>query len=41
LLENEDLVEQLTANGLEEVKRYDWKPVRDQWSALYREVASS
>ena len=40
LLENEDLVEQLTANGLEEVKRYDWKPVRDQWSALYREVVA-
>lgn len=41
LLENEELVEQLTANGLEEVNRYDWKPVRDQWSALYREVVSS
>jgi glycosyltransferase involved in cell wall biosynthesis len=40
LLENEELVEQLTANAFEEVKRYHWKPVRDQWSALYREVVS-
>jgi glycosyltransferase involved in cell wall biosynthesis len=38
LLENEDLVEKLTANARQEVKLYDWKPVRDQWSELYREV---
>jgi glycosyltransferase involved in cell wall biosynthesis len=40
LLENEDLVEQITANALEEVKQYNWKPIRDQWAALYREVVS-
>lgn len=40
LLQNEALVEQLTANALSEVKRYHWKPVRDQWSELYREIAS-
>jgi glycosyltransferase involved in cell wall biosynthesis len=39
LLENPDLVEQLTERGLEEVKRYHWAPVRDQWSALYRELS--
>jgi glycosyltransferase involved in cell wall biosynthesis len=41
LLENEDLVEELTANGLAETKRYGWKLIRDEWSALYREVAST
>ncbi len=40
LLENEDLVETLTANGLAETKRYGWQPIRDQWSALYRELVS-
>jgi glycosyltransferase involved in cell wall biosynthesis len=40
LLENPDLVEELTSNALEEVKRYHWKPVRDQWSKLYREIVS-
>ena len=39
LLENEDLVEHLTERGLEEVKRYHWAPVRDQWAALYGELA--
>jgi glycosyltransferase involved in cell wall biosynthesis len=39
LLENDDLVEELTANGLTETKRYGWQTIRDQWSALYREVA--
>lgn len=39
LLEDPDLVEQLTERGLEEVKRYHWAPVRDQWSALYRELS--
>jgi L-malate glycosyltransferase len=40
LLENPDLVEQLTNKGLEEVQRYHWAPVRDQWAALYRELAT-
>jgi L-malate glycosyltransferase len=40
LLENPDLVEQLTNRGLEEVQRYHWAPVRDQWTALYRELAT-
>ncbi len=41
LLENEDLVDQLTANALAETRRYGWKLIRDEWSALYREVAST
>lgn len=40
LLENEDLVEQITNGGLEAVKRYHPAPVREQWSALYRELAA-
>jgi L-malate glycosyltransferase len=39
LLENEDLVEHITNGGLEAVKRYHPGPVREQWSALYRELA--
>jgi L-malate glycosyltransferase len=39
LLENEELVERITNGGLEAVKRYDPAPVREQWSALYRELA--
>jgi L-malate glycosyltransferase len=39
LLENEDLVEHITNGGLEAVKRYHPAPVREQWSALYRELA--
>ncbi len=39
LLENEDLVERLTDRGFEEVQRYHWGPVRDQWTALYEELA--
>jgi len=39
LLENPDLVEHITNGGLEAVKRYDPAPVREQWSALYRELA--
>lgn len=40
LLEDEDLVEHLTDRGLNEVKRYHWAPVRDQWAALYRDLAA-
>lgn len=40
LLENEKLVEQLSDRGLEEVKRYHWAPVRDQWLGLYKELSS-
>lgn len=40
LLEDGDLVERITDQGLQEVMRYDWKPVRDQWAALYRELAA-
>jgi len=40
LLEDEDLVEHLTDRGLKEVKRYHWAPVRDQWAALYRDLAA-
>ena len=39
LLENEDLVEHITNGGLEAVKRYHPAPVREQWAALYRELA--
>ncbi len=39
LLENEHLVEHITNGGLEAVKRYHPAPVREQWSALYRELA--
>ena len=39
LLQNEDLVEHITNGGLEAVKRYHPAPVREQWSALYRELA--
>ncbi|MFL6462785.1 MAG: glycosyltransferase family 4 protein [Bryobacteraceae bacterium] len=38
LLEDENLVEHLTQRGLSEVKKYHWKPVRDQWAVLYREL---
>jgi glycosyltransferase involved in cell wall biosynthesis len=38
LLEDEDLVEHLTQRGLGEVEKYHWKPVRDQWAVLYREL---
>jgi glycosyltransferase involved in cell wall biosynthesis len=41
LLENEKLVEELTGRGLEEVKRYHWAPVRDQWLQLYQELSGS
>jgi glycosyltransferase involved in cell wall biosynthesis len=40
LLEDENLVERITARGLEEVKRYHWSPVRDAWAALYEELAN-
>lgn len=40
LLENEELVDHLTSRGLEEVKRYHWGPIREQWAALYRELVS-
>ena len=38
LLENPNLVEELTANGLAQTKLYGFEPIRDQWSALYREL---
>jgi L-malate glycosyltransferase len=38
LLENEDLVEHLTSRGLQEVQRYHWAPIREQWAELYREL---
>lgn len=40
LLEDEALVERLTSRGLEEVKRYHWAPVRDQWVHLYQQLAA-
>jgi glycosyltransferase involved in cell wall biosynthesis len=39
LLENEDLVERITDQGLQEVTRYHWAPIRDEWAALYEELA--
>jgi glycosyltransferase involved in cell wall biosynthesis len=39
LLEDEDLVGRLTDRGLKEVTRYHSAPVRDQWAALYEELA--
>ena len=41
LLENPDLVESLTQRGLYEVEKYHWKPVRDQWAALYQKLVES
>ena len=41
LLENPELVEELTAHGLAETKRYTAKPVGEQWSALYHELTMS
>ena len=41
LLEDGDLVERLTGRGLEEVKRYHWAPVQEQWATLYRELAAT
>ncbi|HTB13502.1 MAG TPA: glycosyltransferase family 4 protein [Bryobacteraceae bacterium] len=38
LLEDQALVERLTANAWEEVLRYAVEPVRDQWTALYQEL---
>ncbi|MBV9670648.1 MAG: glycosyltransferase family 4 protein, partial [Acidobacteriales bacterium] len=40
LLENPDLVQRLTDGGREEIQRYHWAPVRDDWAALYRELFS-
>jgi len=41
LLEDPELAARLTTNGREEVKRYVWDRVRDQWLALYRELVSN
>ncbi|MGH9582663.1 MAG: glycosyltransferase family 4 protein, partial [Bryobacteraceae bacterium] len=38
LLENPDLVERITAGGLEQVQRYRPEIVRDAWISLYREL---
>ncbi len=38
LLEDPDLVERLTQQGVCEVEKYHWKPVRDQWASLYQEL---
>ncbi|MBV9675552.1 MAG: hypothetical protein JO185_04415 [Acidobacteriaceae bacterium] len=38
LLEDENLVEHLTQHGLREAEKYHWRPVRDQWAALYKEL---
>lgn len=40
LLEDEGLVKRLTDRGLDEVKRYHWAPVREQWLALYRDLVA-
>ena len=39
LLEDKELGENLTSRGLEEVKRYHWAPVRDEWVALYHALS--
>lgn len=39
LLEDPALVERLTEDGRQEVLRYATDPVREQWAALYRELA--
>ena len=38
LLEDPDLVERLTQQGIYEVEKYHWRPVRDQWASLYQEL---
>lgn len=38
LLSDPELVASLTERGLEEVQKYHWKPIRDQWIALYQEA---
>jgi glycosyltransferase involved in cell wall biosynthesis len=40
LLENERLVQHITAGGLREVQKYHWEPVRDQWAAVYAELVN-
>ena len=38
LLEDEELVEQLTTGGREELTKYSAESVRRQWVELYREL---
>ncbi len=40
LLEDQELVERLTAHGYEECKKYAAGPVRDQWAELYERLTS-
>jgi glycosyltransferase involved in cell wall biosynthesis len=40
LLEDPDLVERLTQQGRFEVEKYHWKPVQDQWAALYQALST-
>ena len=41
LLNDEELVVRLTIDAREEVDRYQWSCVRDQWVAAYRELRDS
>jgi glycosyltransferase involved in cell wall biosynthesis len=41
LLNDEELVARLTTSAREEVHRYEWSCVRDQWVAAYRELRDS
>jgi hypothetical protein len=38
LLEDEELVARITAQGCEELGKYSGESVREQWVALYRDL---
>ena len=41
LLSNPELAAGLTRRAVIEVQKYHWRPIRDQWNLLYRELAES
>jgi len=40
LIEDDDLTEQLSRQGLEEIRKYSWTRVRQDWVNLYKKMAS-
>ena len=41
LRSNPELAAGLTRRAVIEVQKYHWRPIRDQWNLLYRELAES
>lgn len=41
LLEDPDLVERMTQQARAELDQYEWKTVREQWLAVYRELSNT